>query len=498
MNARFTPAGGVPDMQSSGTPIYRTARQFHLKTYSSLLLASLLLTVCLNAQTTTQDSSSSQDSSSQSSSSSSSLPDEPVAANSTQAAAAPQPAKEPTPAEMGAIYRGQILMQPPDSQRLFGPWNNVRNAMQRHGFGIYAISQTVFIYNTLSAPVPYNQIHYPGQRPFIQSSSYPGLTYDMRAFGLKNAQFAMIAAIQKMSWNPAGPEAVGFGGISYYQSVWKNRLEFKGGYLDEADEFIQLKVGGLANNGALGVYAVLPYEVGLANLPQQAPAFNVRANLPHHFYAKVGFQRSFSNKGGVGEQARDKLQLRFAPKGDGLLSIFEGDYQQSTYKNPMKTWVRAGFMYNTTKYTNFKTGRTDTTNYGTYLIADRQFTHTSATNERRGLYAGFSAMYVPPSVNKYTQYYEFRLYDNGPISKRPSDFASLVFSHTDNSEFYTRTQVAQGKRVWNSAWSATGTYTTKLYRGAYWVNALGYTQGPSITPRTRNALEYNTMLMLFF
>jgi hypothetical protein len=48
------------------------------------------------------------------------------------------------------------------------------------------------------------------------------------------------------------------------------------------------------------------------------------------------------------------------------------------------------------------------------------------------------------------------------------------------------------------SWALTPTYNFKLYRQAYWVNALGYTQGPVPGARYRNTLNYNTMLMVFF
>jgi hypothetical protein len=116
----------------------------------------------------------------------------------------------PTPAQMGAILQGQILLMPPDSARTFVPFNNFRKGLEeKHGIGIYAISQTLFARNALSPAVPYAKIAYPGNDNFYQSSSYLTLTYDMRAFRLKGAQLVLDGAIQKVSWYPGGRKRLG-------------------------------------------------------------------------------------------------------------------------------------------------------------------------------------------------------------------------------------------------------------------------------------------------
>jgi porin len=423
--------------------------------------------------------------------------------------AAPAPKPEPTPAQMGAIFKGQILLQPPDSARTFKPFNDFRKELQdQYGIGVYAISQTLYARNILSPAVPYAKIAYPGNDNFYQSSSYLTLTYDMRKFHMKDAQLLLDAGIQKVSWYPGGPESLDFDGASLYKGFLNDNLQFKIGYMSNAEEFIQMKVGGLANNGAAGVLGVLPYNVGMSNKPQQAPLFNVRANLPNHFYAKVGFQRSFSPMGSVGEQAQDKVGFRFVPgpvfdaahgvytKGDRLLTIAEVDYQKSQYKIPMHLWIRAGYMNNQTKYRNYLTNQYDTKNYLFYLVGDKQITQPDPANQRHGLFIGGSAMYTPPAVNKYYQYYEARAYYSGPFKNRPSDFFSLVGAHSEYSPDLTKTKPAG--TFSKGSWALTPTYNFKLYRQAYWVNALGYTQGPVPGAKYRNTLIYNTMLMVFF
>lgn len=431
----------------------------------------------------------------------------PEQSSAEQATPAPKP--EPTPAQMGGILKGQILLMPPDSARAFGPFNDFRNELeQKYGIGVYAISQTLYARNVLSPAVPYAQIVYPGEDNFWQSSSYLTLTYDMRKFHLNDAQLVLDAGIQKVSWYPGGPESLDFDEATFYKGFFNDNLQFKAGYLSNAEEFIQMRVGGLANNGAAGVLGVLPYNVGMANKPQQAPSANVRVNLPDHFYTKVGFQRSYSPMGSVGEQAQDKVGFRFDPgptydashgvmtKGDGLLTIAEVDYQKSQYKNPTAMWIRAGYMNNRTMYRNFNTNQYDTRNYLFYLVGDKQLTQPDPASQRHGLFIGGSAMYTPPAVNKYDQYYEARIYYSGPFKSRPGDFFSLVGAHSLYSPDLTKTKPAG--TFSKSSWSLTPTYNLKLFKSGYWVNAAGYTQGPVPGAKYRNTLIWNSMLMVFF
>ena len=99
-------------------------------------------------------------------------------------------------------------------------------------------------------------------------------------------------------------------------------------------------------------------------------------------------------------------------------------------------------------------------------------------------------------MNKYYQYYEARAYDSGPFTHRPGDFFSLVGAHSVYSPDLTKGKAANTFST--GSWALTPTYNFKLYRTAYWVNALGYTQGPVPGAKDRNTLIYNTMLMLFF
>jgi porin len=422
-------------------------------------------------------------------------------ATQTEATAPPSDPADAPP------FLGQVIVQPPSSGRVEG--DLINKHLRPYGLELFDISQDLtFSYNLLSPPVPLAQQTYNGQRPTFTTSHYPALTWDLRQLHVRGGQLVVEGAIQRNSWYPGGPEATGFGQVSYYQSLFHGKVEVKGGYIDNDGEFVGLFVGGLASNGALGVYAVLPFEVGMSYLPLTAPALNTTFHTPDYTYSKVGFQRSFDPGGGAEEVKRDSLGLRFSPKGDGLLMIYEGGYKHDPAPDTKQTWARVGYMYNDTHYTSakplpatappnappLKTGN----NQAVYGLVDRQFVKTSVEHPGNGIFGGVSAEYAPPAQNAYTAYYEARLYDNGPFRSRPSDFASLVASRTGYSRYVTDAYVRSGKSVWRAADAVTASYTVKLFRGAFLANGLSYTNGPAITPRSHNSLTITTELTTFF
>ena len=394
--------------------------------------------------------------------------------------------------------RGAYLKLPPFTDTLSGEANPVRQGLAKRGVGVARFGDTTFTYNTLSPPVPLADQTYLGQRPTWKTSHYFMLTWDLRQLHVRGGQLEILGTLQRISWNPGGPNATQFGAIAYYQSLFHNRLELKGGYLDNDFEFVGTAIGGQASSGSLGVFASLPFEVGMSYLPLTAPGLNVNIHYPKDFYTKFGFQRSDDPKGGVTEANRNAIGLRFKPHGDGLLTIYEGGYKHAAAKDSKEMWIRAGYMYNTSHFANAKTGGMSTNNDLFYLLGDRQLTQPDRAKPYRGLYGGFSAMYAPPAQNAYTQYYEARGYFLGPFESRPSDLISVVTSHTDYSEYTTRNLAATGQSAWNSSTSLTGSYNARLFRGFYFSPGLSYTHGPAITPRAKSSLSVLGQINVFF
>lgn len=404
---------------------------------------------------------------------------------------------------------GQTGTQLSSKDRVYGDSLNAK--LRPYGLQFFESSQALsFEYNLLSPPVPLSQQTYEGQRPTFTSAHNPTLTWDLRQLHIRGGQLAVEGSIQRNSWYPSGPEATGIGQIFYYQSLLKGKVEVKAGYLANDSEFVGFYVGGYASNGSVAVspvYSTLPFEAGMSYLPLTAPGLNTTFHTPDHTYLKIGLQRSLDPGGGTKEESRDAIGLRFDPKGDGLLALTEIAYKVDAAPGVKQTWARTGYMYNDTSFQGpavpmYSSIKPPQKYYGNnqavYLLADRQIAQPDPAKPANGLFLGFSAEYAPPTRNSYTQYYEFRIYQKGPFTRRPDDFWSLIGSHTDYSEYSTRAIVKAGKTAWNSSTSVTASYTTRLRPGIYNVTGLSYTDGPTIVPRVHNSLNLTSELSVFF
>ncbi len=393
---------------------------------------------------------------------------------------------------------GADIRMPPFSDTVLGTDSPYRRALYSEGFVLRANTMVVYTQNTLNPPVPAAQQAYVGERPFGVLFANPMLAYDMRAFHLHGAQLNIGALLGWVSWAPAGPSSVSIASLYLFKSFAEGRVETKFGYIGNDFEFLGLQVGGALSNGSLGVYAILPFEVGLTHAPVQAPSFNLKLNGPKQLYFKGAVQRSIDPGGGPATIARNATGLRFLVKGDKMVNVYEVGYNHSPSAGSNESWVRAGFIHNTTPFPNSRTGIPTPGNFCAYILADHQFLQSNRTGPNQGIYAGASAIGDSTDLNAYTRYYEFRLYDEGPFPSRPGDTLSLVATYSDFSRYTVAGLAAQGKSFWRNSSSLTGSYTVRISRGNYLGAGLSYVAGPAITPRVANALSFTIAYNMFF
>ncbi len=387
------------------------------------------------------------------------------------------------------MIKGSIIDYPSAFDSLIGPRDPVRLAMAKRGLYIAAVNSTQFVDNLSDPPIPSAQQSYVGQRPtWVEQIGPAYLTYDMRALHIRGGQLQVYGYVEQTNWGPGNPITSRLERLAYYQELFHDRLELKGGILDQENEFFGMQVGGVVTASAIGNYAKIPFVVGVAHSPYGTPAINIRYHYPKHFYSTLAFTRSTDRRGQNEEVQRDAIGLRFDPAGDGMATIVEGGYRTRASATDNYTWVRAGTIYNTTHYSNYKTGGATSNNQAVYLLADRQFWKPDTEHPARGFYGGFTAMYAPPAQNSYTQSYELRLYDFGPFRSHPKDLFSVVVDHLDYSEFYTRNQLAAGKTAWNSSTAVSVGYSWHVRNGLYFAPGVSWTRGAAITPRVPDSV----------
>jgi hypothetical protein len=420
------------------------------------------------------------------------------AQTSTDVQAVPTAPSVPASSIENLNYLAGDAAMPPFSDSVIPVDSKFRQALFEKGLALRVIVQPQYAQNLLAAPVPADEQVYVGQRQYASGMVQPILTFDLRQLHLRKAQFYMGGVWNWSSWNTANPKAFKMWDMYFYKSFGDDRVQMKAGYMSLDLEFVGLFVGGSTASGASGVYAVLPYEAGMAYFPLSTPTISTRIRATRNTYIKLAAQRSVDPEGGITEIARNHTGFRFRPHGDKVLLLGEGGYLRKASEDWHEVWLRAGYMRNTSAYKNLVSGQDESGNYCGYVLMDYQFLKSNPEHPNQGLYFGGSFMTVPQSVNVYARYFEARLYKEAPFKGRSADLLSLVTSRSVYSKSYTDSLTTQGKSVWRDSTTLTASYSMRVSSGNYLNVGLGYVYGPAVTPRVSNPLKFTASWSAFF
>ena len=420
------------------------------------------------------------------------------AQKAAETTAVPDPAPKPEHSFDDLNFIGAEATMPPISDSIVEPTSGYRRALLDHGMALRLVQAVQFAENTLKSPVPADEQAYIGEHPFESAREHLVFSADLRQLHLHQAQFFGTGVWNWVSWNPAGPKALQVVDLYFYKKFGEDRAEMKAGYISNNLEFLGLLVGGSTALGAQGVYAILPYEVGLSYFPLTAPSLNLRLRGPKNTYLKTAAQRSIDAGGGPATVARNHSGFRFDPRGDKLLLIDEVGYNRSASATAHSIWFRAGYMRNTTPYLDLTDGKRESGNDHAFVLFDYQLHQRGALHPSQGVYLGGSAMTDASRFNPYNRYYEARLYKVAPFRSRPADLASAVATFTGHSKYFTDRLVAGGKTVWRNSASVTGSYSLRVSRGHFLTVGMSYIHGPALTPRIDDALVFTASDSVFF
>lgn len=193
---------------------------------------------------------------------------------------------------------GSETAMPPFAESPIDINSGFRQDLFSEGVALRGLVMAQYAQNTLQAPVPPDQQSYVGEHPFGSAMTNWTLTADLRQLHLEHTQFYVCGVWNWVSWNPAGPKAFQIYGLYLYKAFANKGVEIKAGYIGNNLEVIGLTVGGSTATGAQGVYAVLPFELGLSYFPLTTPSFNLRIRGPKNTYLKTVAQRSLDPEGG--------------------------------------------------------------------------------------------------------------------------------------------------------------------------------------------------------
>ncbi len=393
---------------------------------------------------------------------------------------------------------GAAVRMPRFDDTMLGVDSALRRSLARHGVALRLNMIPRASMNLLDPPAPRGEQAYIGHRPTAIWGAHGILTADLRQLGLKQTQLHVAFGYRNNTWRPSGPPMLGMTGLHIYRAWGQERVELKAGYHNNDLEFIGMQIGGSLAAGAQGVYAVIPYLTGMSFFTLPAPTLNVRVRLPGAFYVKSGAQRSLDPDGAAATARRNPTGFRFRPHGNGLLQIHEFGFWQAAAEAGRQAWVRAGLLYNHSRYRNLASGAREPGNHSLYLLADLQALQPDPGSPARGMFFGGTVMGAPARFNAYHRYWEGRLYWMGPRRSRPNDVASIIVARLEHSPAKLAALRAEGRSYWEASPAITGSYTFRISPGQYVSGALTWTRGAAITPRVRDALLANVTWSLFF
>ena len=391
-------------------------------------------------------------------------------------------------------YGININLAPPENT-LDGNLGGLRQKLSDdYGIGYFGFSLDTMYSNVLhSAKRTNNQQLYNGQSPTGQSVNFYGLTFDLTRYGIPDGQIVVLASPGLTSWNPSGPNAFVLGTVSYYQTFLNKRVEIKLGLLGESFEFVGPYVAGSLSGGLFGVSGSLFYQGGESGLNAPTYGTNVTVHITKNFYDKVGVFRAVSPGGLVTEHNQNQIGPRWSVSNAGVEVVNEVGYQVRAQPGTEQTWLRTGAFYSGSQYVDYDDGGRDHGNYVTYALGDRQLLQVSRKpgEAYRGLYAGVSAEYAPSSLNRFSQYYELRLYGLGLLPGRAHDLTSVVLADTYFSRVLQEQAFAKGLLAHHDAKQITGLYSFRITPGLYVNGGLTYVNNPTsvtYTSKTGSAL----------
>jgi porin len=357
-----------------------------------------------------------------------------------------------------AVYglKGWDIGVPSYADTLLQDYGGWRSALASQGLGIFGFNQSLFADNLLDTPRggptrnPYygtNQT-YNGQKFSALNTFRVFLTYDVSRLGLQGGQLQLGACLCELStYQSYSPKSLSFNALAYYQPLFNNRLEIRIGVFPLVYDFVGQFVAGTVVS-ATGVSGTLPTLLGLTASTAVSPAAQFKFNITDSFYDEFAVSQSAPVTGGSGNSYFDGVELnpiglswRFNVPGTRQLYIDELGYKAAPAPGTPSTWVRLGGIYNSSDFHDYsklsRPGGASATKSGNgmiYFLADRQVLQDPIL-PARGIYAGASAMYAPPSETATSQYYELRAYWVGPFAARPSDLATVAAFHQVNSSY---------------------------------------------------------------
>jgi porin len=389
------------------------------------------------------------------------------------------------------------IVYPPVADSILADAGGWRSRLADHDISFTVRNITNFAYDVRGANRPVDTQAYNGQKFTLQTfGTFFSLGVGLEKLGIDDATILASGIYYATSWAPNGPTDTAIRQLALYKGFANRSVEVKVGYQPNYLEFIGVLTGGSPLLTS-GLSSLIPVQVGLSADPSGTPTFNVTVHGKQGLYFKGGVQRSASPLGQIHEVTNNGIGLDFGARRAKALMIGEVGWKRAAAPGLGQAWVRSGLMYNTSDYTRFDDGRFED-NWSLFALADYQVAQVDQQAAYRGLFLGASAIYAPPEVNVYSQYYEARAYTVGLFSSRPSDSITLNMNYSRFSDLARRASAPPGVRLPKGQFQVSTSYSYHLSRGIYASPSIAYVRNPSFAGDFADAVNLGLNLFLQF
>ena len=134
--------------------------------------------------------------------------------------------------------KGLSIALPGPQDTIDPDFAGIRSGLAALGIGYIGYTNNSFFDNMLPAErTTFGQQVYNGQKPTFFTNNVMQLTYDLSRYGIPDGQIVVGGIYNYDTWEPAGPNALSFATLSYYQTFLNRRVELKVGYLANVVEY---------------------------------------------------------------------------------------------------------------------------------------------------------------------------------------------------------------------------------------------------------------------
>ncbi|WP_171456585.1 carbohydrate porin [Acinetobacter lactucae] len=339
---------------------------------------------------------------------------------------------------------------------------------------------------------------YSGQEALLHGNIWLSFLYDLSRLGFNNgATFTFDISTGAASWNEFLPSKTYISELSFFTPFANDRAELKFGMVRAEREFYGVFSGSNVGASALKAESAINIQTGM---PTREPSPYLGLTVydkNHKLYGKAAIAQSMSPDGLLANGKFKEHLFSDVPDAKPLY-VTELGYRGRADLGEKSHWLRAGAIYNTSKYQLYDgTGGKDK-NYAFYAQSDIQLNQTSEQIPQLGWYLNFRTNYAPADRNIYNGDVGFSFYKIGPFPSRPADLFSVGVARNWFSDDFRNQLSLAGQATEEYQTTFSTSYAYAVAQGFYMNIGIAHTDNPTLTPKQKPATVASLMLTMAF